>query len=282
MPECLPHGFLGKAIGKSNMTAPAETVRLLADRIRQLESSFRLCKPASIPLGSGLGDLFPQEGLAAGSLVELLPCVRGAGAWTFALLLASYACGERKTLLIADHEHCFYPPAAQKFGLDVMSRIVVVRPRNTRDALHALGQALRCLAIGAAIGAFERLQDRDVRRLQLAAEYGGGIGVLLRPVSALGTPSFASVRLRMHPERADRNVLAARQEPRPPGSWNVCPTGSAGASPSRHVRLEVLRCQGGREGKSLCVEIDDATGHVRAFSPLELAADLASSARPAG
>jgi protein ImuA len=244
------------------MTAPGETVRLLADRIRQLESSFRLCEPASIPLGSsGLGDLFPEQGLAAGSLVELLPGVPGAGAWTLALLLASYACGERKTLLIADPERCFYPPAARKFGLDA-SRIVIVRPRTARDALHALGQALRCSAIGTAIGEFERLQDREVRRLQLAAESGGTVGVLLRPVSALGAPSFASVRLLMHPEPADRNV---------------CPTGSW-----RRVRLEVLRCQGGRDGKSLCVEIDDATGHVRAFSPLELAADMASPARPAG
>jgi len=237
------------------MTAPAETVRLLADRIRQLESSFRLCKPASIPLGSGLGDLFPQEGLAAGSLVELLPGVPGAGAWTLALLLASYACGERKTLLIADPERCFYPPAARKFGLDA-SRIVIVRPRTARDALHALGQALRCSAIGTAIGEFERLQDRDVRRLQLAAESGGTVGVLLRPVSALGAPSFASVRLLMHPLPSARG--------------------------RRCVRIEVLRCQGGREGKSLCVEIDDATGHVRAFSSLELAADMASPARPAG
>jgi len=238
------------------MTAPGETVRLLADRIRQLESSFRLCEPASIPLGSsGLGDLFPQQGLAAGSLVELLPGVPGAGAWTLALLLASYACGERKTLLIADPERCFYPPAARKFGLDA-SRIVIVRPRTARDALHALGQALRCSAIGTAIGEFERLQDRDVRRLQLAAESGGTVGVLLRPVSALGAPSFASVRLLMHPLPS--------------------------AHGRRCVRMEVLRCQGGREGKSLCVEIDDATGHVRAFSPLELAADMASPARPAG
>src|SRR5262249_51599533 len=167
------------------MTAPEETVRLLADRIRQLESSFRLCEPASIPLGSsGLGDLFPQQGLAAGSLGGLLPGGPGAGAGAMGLLPAGYACGGRQTPLFADPARCFYPPAARKFGLDA-SRIVIVRPRTARDALHALGQALRCSAIGTAIGEFGRLQDRDVRRLQLAAESGGTMGVLLRPVSAL-------------------------------------------------------------------------------------------------
>ena len=135
------------------MAAPEETVRHLAERIRQLETSFRLGEPSSIPLGTGgLGELFPAAGLSAGSLVELLPREPGAGAWTLALILARYVCGERKTLLIADHERCFYPPAARKLGLDPQ-RTVIVRPKNTNEALLALAQALRCAAIGTAIGA---------------------------------------------------------------------------------------------------------------------------------
>jgi protein ImuA len=238
------------------MTAPGETVRQLADRIRQLETSFRLSEPLRIPLGTcGLDALFP---LSAGSLVELLPRGAGTGAWTLALILARYACGERKTLLIADHERCFYPLAARKFGLEP-NRSVIVRPRSAGDALLALAQSLRCAAIGAAIGAFERLADRDARRLQLAAESGGTVGVLLRPVSARNMPSFASIRLLIDPLPSARG--------------------------RRRMRLEVLRCRsvseqgtGAREGKTLCVEIDDATGHVRAFSPLELATNLAPPA----
>ena len=138
-----------------------QTIDFLAAQIRQLESSVRLCEPAQIPLG-GLSELFPG-GLSSGSLVELIPSVPGTGAWTLALILARHACGERKTLLIADPERCFYPPAACKFGLDI-HRTVIVRPRQSRDALSAVVQALRCGAIGAAIGAFERLADRDARR----------------------------------------------------------------------------------------------------------------------
>ncbi len=238
-----------------NMADPGKTVRQLADQIRQLETSFRLCESLRIPLGTfGLDALFSEQGLSAGSLVELLPRIAGAGAWTFALTLARYACGERKTLLIADHARCFYPPAALKFGLDP-NRTVIVRPRNANDALLALAQSLRCAAIGTAIGEFERLADRDSRRLQLAAEAGGTIGVLLRPWSTLNIPSFAPVRLLID------SLPSAR-------GW-------------RRMRLEVLRCRGGREGKTIHVEIDDATGHVRAFSPLEPAASLAPSARPA-
>lgn len=252
------------------MAASSETIRLLADQIRQLESSFRLGEPVGIPLGnSGLADLFPHQSLATGSLVELLACLPGAGAWSFALRLASYACGERKTLLIVDPERSFYPPAARKFGLEV-SRTVIVRPRNARDALLALGQALRCSAIGAAIGKFDRLQDRDARRLQLAAEAGGAIGVLLRPKSAQGVPSFASVRLLMDPLPSWRGRRRMRVEVLRSRSSSPLDSGGRG---------ELSGSPASRGSGEKILEIDDATGHVRAFSPLELTADLASPAR---
>jgi protein ImuA len=244
------------------MAGPEETIRLLAGRIRALETSLRPSDAAAIPLGpGGLADLFPAGQLPSGSLVELLPCVPGAGAWSLALHLAQHACGERKTLLIADPERCFHPPAARKFGFDP-DRIILVRPPIPRDAMLALAQALRCSAIGAALGAFERLADRDGRRLQLAAEAGGTIGVLVRSLRALKTPSFAAVRLRIDPLPSPRG--------------------------RRRLRVEVLRCRGGRgrgqgqNGKTTGVEIDDATGHVRAFSLLELAAEQATAPRSTG
>jgi len=239
--------------------AALETIRVLTDRIRALETSFKPCAPATIPLGAGLAKLFP-DGLAAGSLVELLPRLPGAGAWTLALVLAKYACGERKTLFIADHERCFYPPAAHKFGLDP-KRTIIVRPKKPGDALLAVAQALRCSAIGTAIGAFERLHDRDARRLQLAAEAGGTIGVLMRPAATLHVPSFASTRLFMEPMPSARN--------------------------RRRVHLETIRCRNSSSPLAtrhspLILEIDDATGHVRAFPALELAADTPATARSTG
>lgn len=250
------------------MNAPPETIRFLADQIRRLESSFRPGEPASIPLGiGGLGELFPQ-GLPAGSLVELLSRAPGAGAWTLALLLARYACGERKTLLIADPERCFYPPAARKFGLEP-HRIIFVRPNNARDALIALAEALRCAAVGMVVGAFDRLHERDSRRLQLAAESGGALGVLLRPASALSAVSFAPTRLLLAPLPS--------------------------AHGRRRLRVEVIRSRYASGGLNtprsetsakpqmpLSLEINDATNHVRTFSELELAAEHPSAARPAG
>lgn len=234
------------------MAGPGNTTRILAERIRALETVFRPGMAATIPLDrDGLGGLFPEGQLAAGSLVELLPRVSGAGAWTLALLLARHALGESKTLVITDPDRCFYPPAVRKLGID-LGRTILLRPRTAGEALLATAQALRSSAIGATVGAFERLADRDGRRLQLAAESAGTLGVLLRPVSALGSPSFAAVR------------------------WLIDPLPSV--HHRRRMRLEVIRCRGGQEGKTVCLEIDDATGHVRAFSPVEPAAESAATA----
>lgn len=234
-----------------------ETIRLLADRIRQIESARPSTSPA-IPLGCGLGRLFPAHELPAGSLIELVASADGAGAWTLALLLAKYACGDRKMLLVADHQRSFYPPAAVKLGI-ALRHMVIIRSPQPRDTLLAASQALRCPAVGAVIGQFERLTEREVRRLQLAAETGGGIGVLVRPITVKSTPSFATVRLLL--------------SPCPPGEERVR---------RRQVSVEVLRCRGDREGRTVLLEIDDETGDVRAFSDLAAAARPSGPARPAG
>lgn len=231
------------------MADPRKVVRYLAERIRALEAADRLGAGA-VPLDAGgLGAIFPRGELPTGTLCELLPRVMGAGAWTLALLLARQACGEDKALVIADPERCFYPPAARRLGIEP-ARTILIRPRTEREAVLAAAQALRSSAVGAAVGAFAELADREARRLQLAAEAGGSLGLLVRPAAALQTPSFAAVRLLL-----DAMPWARGRR-----------------------RLQVIHCRGGREGQPTCLEVDDATGHVRAFSRLELAAESAPTA----
>jgi protein ImuA len=110
-------------------------------------------------------------------------------------------------------------------------------------------QSLRCPAIGAVISRFERLTAAEYRSLQLAAQTGGGIGLLLLPASARASPSFAAVRLR------------------------VTPVASGHAD--RWIEIEVVRVRGGKAGESFVLEIDHETGDVR------VPAGLASAASPA-
>jgi protein ImuA len=216
----------------------------LAERIRSIEAErphFQTAVPLGLPL---LEEMFPERRLPAGSLVELLSDAVGAGAWTLALFLAKHACGTHKTLIIADVERHFYPPGAAALGID-LDRALVIRPRTRQKALLAVTQSLRCPAIGAALARFEQLPAVDFRRLQLAAETGGGAGFLLRPLTALRTPSFAAVRLVLAP------VVSVQAD--------------------RVVQVEVARLRGGKSEQSFFVEIDHETGHVSVPAPMAAA-----------
>ena len=229
-------------------------LRRLAQRIRALETE-RPHFQTTIALGlPPLEEVLPERRLPAGSLVELLAGAPGAGAWTLALLMAKHVCGTQKALVIADVERHFYPPGAAALGID-LARTLVVRPRMRQKALLAISQALRCPAVGAVIVHFEQLPAVDFRRLQLAAETGGGAGFLLRPLTALRTPSFAAVRLVIAP------VVSVQEQ--------------------RVVQVEVVRLRGGKSGQSFLLEIDHETGHVSIPAPVA-AAKLGKSAKPRG
>jgi protein ImuA len=209
-----------------------QLLRDLAQRIEQIEA--RPQKRSALTLDqAGLGEVLPA--LPAGSLVELLSGVPGAGAWTLSLLLAAHAC-ERRALVVADLRRSFYLPAAAKLGVD-LGRTIILRPRSWPDACAAIEQSLRCPAVGAVLGRCQALQTVDLRRLQLAAEAGGGLGLLLLPSQFRRVPSFAALRLLVSP--------VSTGEPR-----------------LRRFRVEVLRCRGGKEGQSVILEIDNETGHV--------------------
>ncbi len=257
-------------------TATQSVVRELAERIRQMEASSRpAASCVTIPLGvRGLGSLFPQEEMPAGSLIEIVSAHPAAGAWTLSFLLAKYACGTERWLIVADHQQTFYPPAVRKFGLD-LGQLFILRSPNPRDTLSALTQSLRCSAIGAAIGEFEHLPERDGRRLQLAAETGGGVGVLLRPWKAIHAPSFASLRCVIR-GMTDRG---AAQAGRVRNAREETGEGFGGSLYQRRMHIEVIRCRGGREGHSLILEMNDATAHVRVLPGLAFAANSTGESR---
>ncbi len=68
-----------------------------------------------------------------------------------------------------------YPPAVAAAGIDVR-KLYLVRPHPGRDEHWALAECLRCKAVAATLAAPRTLSHVEARRLQLAAEAGGGIG----------------------------------------------------------------------------------------------------------
>lgn len=203
-----------------------ELVRSLAERVRQCETSRR--KPTTQVVSTGFAELdrlLPDGGLRRGMLVEWLAAEPGGGATSLALAAARQACGEEGMLVVVDRgpgAPGFYPLAAAAFGID-LKRVLVVRPENDRDETWALDQSLRSRGISAVLAWPERLSDHLFRRLQLAAEQGNTLGLLVRPAKAQAEPSWAELRMMVSPRPS---------------------TPEENGAASRDIELTLLRCPG--------------------------------------
>jgi hypothetical protein len=129
----------------------------------------------------------------------------------------------------------------------------------------AMDQVLRSSAVAAVVAWPERLDGRTFRRWQLAAEQGDGVGLLLRSAAAArNDPSWADVRLLVEPLAIECATACSQVGPSP------TPTNSLLASKQWHtplsskrlLRIVLLRCRGGADGRTVEVEIDDETYRV--------------------
>ncbi len=197
------------------MPAEDDILQRLRGRIAAIERAGNGTRAgrACLPLGvSAIDDHLPWGGLATGAVHEILDsddsnrtkptenktkyAVRkrfaeglGGPVTAFAAALAGQAQKARAAPVIwiaprIPERESLYGPGLQEFGLDPADLIIVRIPSDsdfTRTALWAMEEALRAPAIGLVCAEIEEIDLTSSRRLQLAAETGGGLGLLLRP-----------------------------------------------------------------------------------------------------
>ena len=227
----------------------------LSQRIRAIERTGQGSAPRTdgaenVPkIGvSALERLLSEAGWPRGCLVEWLSEGRGTGSTGLALW-ASRAAWRDNLLVMIDSRRELYAPAAIPFDVD-LNRTVFVRPESSPDALWSLEQALRTRGIGAVVCDVEKLSSQACRRLQLAAETGGGLGILMRPAQARGQPSFAEFRFLVQ---------------------SLPPPNKSDAAVSRRWRVELLRARRQFAQGSVVVELSNGS------DGLCVAAELASA-----
>ena len=172
-------------------------------RFHELQQSLRAAAGATHgTLASGheaLDAVLPGGGWPLGAITELCPVAPGIGELTLLMpALASLGRSGKQLVWIAP-PHLPYPPALASHGLP-LAQLLQVHVREAREVAWAAEQALRCPAVGAVLAWPGLLDDRAVRRLQLAAETGGGCGVLYRAPTVLAQPSPAALRVHLSPD----------------------------------------------------------------------------------
>ena len=153
----------------------------------------------ALPTGIGpLDDRLPEGGLPAGSLMEWLGPIEGGGAGTLLFLVARHRLQAGGVGIVIDRDRQFYPPATG-FSDEMLARTIVLRPGSDGDTLWALEQSLRCPGVAFVVCRLDRVQPNAYRRLKLAAETGGGLGLFPREERCRSQSSWADLRLLVEP-----------------------------------------------------------------------------------
>jgi protein ImuA len=211
----------------------------LQQQIRNLEGEKPLAQEQQFSTGCPeLDALFPDGGPRPGSVVEWLSPGPGSGALGLSLLAAQGAIRRGGAIVICDREQICYPPALVGLGID-LARVILVRAQDAADHRWAIDQALRSPAVAVVSARLEKLDDKTSRRFQLAAEIGGALGLLIRPHSIRGQPTWADVQLAL------------------------APLASGGA---RQWRVECVRARGPTAATCIDIEWNETTGQLRAVS----------------
>ncbi len=199
----------------------------MLNRAETLEQLARLCRregiasPAVHATGhSSLDAILPHAGWQSGTIVELMPTQVGIG--ELRLLIPALARISNADNHIAFISPPFIPfaPALERHGVR-LERLIIVNAEKNIDALWTFEQALRCKSFGAVVAWPSAIKDREIRRLQLAAEAGRSVGFVYRSPTAALEASPAAMRFKLQ-SHADGNL-----------------------------QIEVLKCRGIRSGQIL-------------------------------
>jgi protein ImuA len=251
---------------------PKLRASLLSGSVSRISSLTSLSSPLGaqeslLRLGVPALDAALEGGLSLAALHELAPSseLQIGTAFGFALAIAGLAAkegraGRRQVLCIttdfAGHVSAsLYGPGCALFGLP-MRQFLMLRVAHAREALWACEEALKCTALAAVLAELPEGGDAAdftaTRRLTLAAQAGGGLGLLLRH-RLYRLPSSAMTRWQVTP--------AASQSDRFGGLGSAC------------FDLSLYRNRRGRCGRFIA----EWNHHERIFAPQALSLGMAAA-----
>lgn len=204
--------------------------------------------PPAQALPSGFAELdrlLPGGGLPRGALTEILIEREGIGELSLLVPALARATEDERWLVFVAPPHIPYAPALARAGVN-LGRVLVVHPHVARDSLWAIEQALRAGTASVVLAWLAHAESKALRRLQLAAEAGGSLGILFRRARRAEEGSPAALRLKLEP--ASPELATGTSLPRLP---RLDPGGE-----NARVAVHILKRRGGWPIGPVLVEVD--------------------------
>jgi hypothetical protein len=222
----------------SHLSTSRCDVRETVQELRRHRGLFSFRNDVQAAEPAGRSSISPEVGVRPGGIVEWLVPAFGAGAFGSAMQIMARSSAGGGLWAVVDPARELYVPALSGWGVDP-GKMLLLRPQSRAETCWAIEECLRCPGVSATWAWLEeRIPARVHRRWQLAAEAGGGVGLLFRPLAARREPVWAELRLLVTP-------------------------GVGTQEDTSRLNIEVLYRRGGLGGIAQAWEIDHAAGLVR-------------------
>lgn len=146
-------------------------------RLQGYGSKAQTCIPIGLP---EIDDRLPGRGLALGTIHEVaggsMGAIHGAAAAHFCGMMAAKTSGK---IFWCMTRFDIYAPGLAQSGLD-LDRVIFCKAQDQNSLLATAEEALRHRGVGAVVAEASRLSLTESRRLKLAAEASGALGLCLR------------------------------------------------------------------------------------------------------
>ena len=185
------------------MTAAPDQMTSLREQIRRIEAGSRVSRGA-LPFGvAEIDDCLPGGGLALGALHEVAGGANGAidGA-AAALFAAGILARTHGQVLWCISRRDLFAPAIAQAGLHP-DRVIYAEAGSDKAILACFEEGLRHGGLAGVVAEVARLPMTPSRRLQLAAEASGTIGIAIRrwrrqtEAADFGQPTASTTRWRV-------------------------------------------------------------------------------------
>jgi len=199
-------------------------------RASSIECEFKQGLSSGYP---ALDQHLPGAGWPLDGVTELLHEQQGIGELQLlSPALARLSREQTRHILMVSPPYIPYPPALHALGIDLAS-ILVVQVNENRDMLWALEQALASKSCSAVLCWPKKINEKQIRRLQLASKDGNTWNILFRPTQAITQYSPAELRIHLSPAKyAPLNF-------------------------HRSIHLKILKRRGGWESDEHKIDFDD-------------------------